>query len=57
MYKCAICGKELERDKVKKMIGGRTGKPPDNKQFKDIILENIREDEFHVLAEFVRVIN
>lgn len=30
---------------------------PDNKDFKDIILENIREDEFHVVAEFVEVLN
>ncbi len=30
---------------------------PDNKEFKDIVLENVREDEFHVAAEFVEVIN
>lgn len=29
---------------------------PDNKDFKDIILENVRENEFHVAAEFVQVI-
>ncbi len=29
---------------------------PDNKSFTDIILENVREDEFHVVAEFVEVI-
>ena len=29
---------------------------PDNKNFKDIILENVSENEFHVVAEFVRVI-
>lgn len=26
MYKCALCQKEVE--KIKKMVGGRTGKPP-----------------------------
>jgi len=30
---------------------------PDNKDFQDIVLENIREEEFHVVAEFVEVIN
>jgi SOS-response transcriptional repressor LexA len=30
---------------------------PDNNDFKDIILENVREDEFHVAGEFVKVIN
>ena len=30
---------------------------PDNKAFKDIVLENVREDEFHVVAEFVDAIN
>ena len=29
---------------------------PDNKDFDDIVLENVREDEFHVVAEFVEVI-
>lgn len=29
---------------------------PDNKQFPDIVLENISEDEFHVVAEFVEVL-
>ena len=29
---------------------------PDNKQFKDIVLENVHEDEFHVVAEFVKVV-
>ncbi|MDP2653099.1 MAG: S24 family peptidase [Candidatus Omnitrophota bacterium] len=29
---------------------------PDNKAFKDIVLENVREDEFHVVAEFVEVV-
>lgn len=29
---------------------------PDNKQFKDIVLENVREEEFHVAAEFVKVL-
>lgn len=30
---------------------------PDNKSFSNIVLENMREDEFHVVAEFVQVIN
>ncbi len=30
---------------------------PDNKEFNNIVLENVREDEFHVVAEFVRVIS
>ncbi|MBI5149851.1 MAG: hypothetical protein HZA28_03665 [Candidatus Omnitrophica bacterium] len=29
---------------------------PDNKEFDDIVLENIREDEFHVVAEFVTIL-
>ena len=29
---------------------------PDNKGFDDIILENVREDEFHVVAEFVEIV-
>lgn len=29
---------------------------PDNKDFDNIILENVREDEFHVAAEFVEVV-
>ena len=29
---------------------------PDNKDFEDIVLENIREDEFHVVAEFIEVV-
>lgn len=29
---------------------------PDNKDFDDIVLENIREDEFHVVAEFVTIL-
>ncbi len=29
---------------------------PDNKEFKNIVLENVREDEFHVVAEFVKVL-
>jgi len=30
---------------------------PDNKEFKDIILENVREKEFHVVAEFVQIVS
>jgi|GEM_PF-29317 len=30
---------------------------PDNKEFKDIVLKNVREDEFHIAAEFVEVID
>ncbi|OGX39611.1 MAG: hypothetical protein A3D87_01480, partial [Omnitrophica WOR_2 bacterium RIFCSPHIGHO2_02_FULL_50_17] len=30
---------------------------PDNKDFDDIVLENVREDEFHVAAEFVEVVS
>lgn len=30
---------------------------PDNKDFDNIILENVREDEFHVAAEFVEVVD
>ncbi len=30
---------------------------PDNKSFADIILENVREDEFHVVAEFVKTVS
>jgi len=30
---------------------------PDNKQFPDIVLENVREDDFHVVAEFVEVLD
>ena len=30
---------------------------PDNKYFDDIVLENVREDEFHVAAEFVEVVS
>ena len=30
---------------------------PDNKDFDDIVLENIREDEFHVVAEFVEILS
>lgn len=29
---------------------------PDNKEFKDIVLKNVREDEFHIAAEFVEVL-
>ena len=29
---------------------------PDNKDFQDIVLENVREDAFHVAAEFVEVL-
>lgn len=29
---------------------------PDNKNFQDIVLENVREDEFHVVAEIVEII-
>ncbi|MBI5023453.1 MAG: DEAD/DEAH box helicase family protein [Candidatus Omnitrophica bacterium] len=29
---------------------------PDNKDFDDIVLENVREDEFHVVAEFVTIL-
>ncbi len=29
---------------------------PDNKDCDDIVLENVREDEFHIVAEFVRVL-
>jgi hypothetical protein len=29
---------------------------PDNKEFKDIVLKNVREDEFHIAAEFVEVV-
>jgi len=29
---------------------------PDNKEFKDIVLKNVREDEFRVVAEFVEVL-
>ncbi len=29
---------------------------PDNREFKDIVLENVREDEFHVVAEFVEIL-
>ncbi len=29
---------------------------PDNKNFQDIVLENVREDEFHIVAEFVEVL-
>ena len=29
---------------------------PDNKGFPDIVLENVREGEFHVVAEFVKVV-
>ena len=29
---------------------------PDNKQFSDIVLENVHEDDFHVVAEFVEII-
>ena len=29
---------------------------PDNKKFKDIVLKNVREDEFHIAAEFVEVL-
>ena len=30
---------------------------PDNKDFDDIVLENVREEEFHVVAEFVEVLS
>jgi SOS-response transcriptional repressor LexA len=30
---------------------------PDNKDFNNIILENVREDEFHVVAEFMEAIS
>jgi type I restriction enzyme R subunit len=30
---------------------------PDNNEFKDIILENVLEEEFHVVAEFVQIIS
>lgn len=30
---------------------------PDNKEFKDIVLKNVREDEFHIAAEFVEVLS
>jgi len=30
---------------------------PDNKSFADIVLENVREDEFHVVAEFVKIVS
>lgn len=30
---------------------------PDNKDFRDIVLENIREDEFHIVAELVEVLD
>jgi len=30
---------------------------PDNNEFKDIILENVNEEEFHVVAEFVQIIS
>ena len=30
---------------------------PDNKDFPDIVLENVREDEFHIVAEFVEVLD
>lgn len=29
---------------------------PDNKEFKDIVLENVNGDDFHVVAEFVEVL-
>ena len=29
---------------------------PDNKDFKDIVLENISGDDFHVVAEFIAVL-
>ncbi len=29
---------------------------PDNKDFKDIVLKNVRDDEFHIAAEFVEVL-
>ena len=30
---------------------------PDNKDFDAIVLENVREEEFHVVAEFVEVLS
>ncbi len=29
---------------------------PDNKDFQDIVLENVKEGEFHVVAEFVEAL-
>ncbi|MCK4532497.1 hypothetical protein KAU39_01820, partial [bacterium] len=29
---------------------------PDNKEFKDIILENVSDDDFRIVAEFVCVV-
>ena len=29
---------------------------PDNKNFQDIVLENVQEGDFHVVAEFVAVL-
>ena len=29
---------------------------PDNKAFKDIVLENVSGDDFHVVAEFIEVL-
>lgn len=37
-------------------IHARITLSPDNKEFKDIVLTNVREDEFHVVAEFVEVL-
>ena len=38
MYKCALCGKEVEKIKTKKMIDRSTGKSSEGRKYGDTLI-------------------